>query len=84
MHDDTDAAQGWPSLEHLMAAVIRLMALAAAHDCPAQRRTLLHLMNYLRRHPALARAPGALAAVEFAQTLWLAREGGERNGGATH
>jgi hypothetical protein len=84
MNDETNSAAAWPSLEHLMAAVIRLMSLCATRGCPAQQRTLLHLMNYLQRHPALVRTPGAAAAVESARNTWLARCGEERGGASTH
>jgi hypothetical protein len=84
MNDETDPTAAWPSLEHLMASVIRLMSLCATQDCPAQQRTLLHLMNYLQRHPALARTPGAAAAVEFARNTWLARCTDDRAGASTH
>ncbi len=62
-----------PSLEYLMASVIRLMSVCATGDCPAQQQTLLHLLGYLLKHPGLARTPGAAAAVKFARSTWIER-----------
>lgn len=69
---DRGAAAG-PSLEYLMASVIRLMSVCASGDCPAEQQTLVHLLGYLLKHPGLARTPGAAAAVQFARSAWLER-----------
>ncbi len=64
-----------PSLEYLMASVIRLMAACVEHPCPAEQRTLLHLLNYLLKHPSLARTPGVEGAVQRAVDVWRRRTG---------
>jgi hypothetical protein len=69
---DRVSASG-PSLEYLMASVIRLMSVCTSDDCPARQQTLLHLLGYLLKHPELARTPGAVAAVNFARNTWLER-----------
>jgi hypothetical protein len=67
------SATGAPSLEYLMASVIRLMAACTEDDCPSRQRTLLHLLNYLLKHPGLAVTPGAEGAVRQAMEIWSAR-----------
>lgn len=71
-----DAPAEGPSLEYLMASVIRLMAACTENPCPAQQRTLVHLLNYLLKHPRLAGSPGVAGAVEQAATIWRARTDG--------
>ena len=69
-HADGELA---PNLEYLMASVIRLMALCTEKPCPAQQRTLVHLLNYLLKQPRLARTPGAADAVGQAAAIWRSR-----------
>jgi|LNFM01.1.fsa_nt_gb hypothetical protein len=64
-----------PSLEYLMASVIRLMSVCTAEACEPQQRTLLHLLKYLLKHPGLERTPGAASAVRQAAEIWMARAG---------
>lgn len=62
-----------PNLDYLMVSVIRLMAMCAENACPQQARTLVHLLDYLLKHPQLERTPGAAAAVAHAAGIWRAR-----------
>ena len=78
---DQGAPSG-PSLEYLMASVIRLMSVCATGNCPAQQQTLLHLLGYLLKHPEIARTPGAAAAVKFARSAWIERMRGALPDGA--
>ena len=62
------AGQG-PDLRHLMASVIRLLANCTVSDCPTERQTLHHLMGYLLKHPGMADAPAAQAAIRRAAMI---------------
>ena len=65
------AGQG-PDLRHLMASVIRLLANCTVSDCPAERQTLQHLLGYLLKHPGMADAPAAQAAIRRAAMICAA------------
>lgn len=62
-----------PNLEYLMASVIRLMAACTENPCPQQARTLLHLLDYLAKHPRVDATPGVAGAVGQAAAIWRAR-----------
>ncbi len=69
----SDSPSNPPNLEYLMASVIRLMAACTENPCPQQARTLVHLLNYLAKHPRLDATPGVAGAVVQAAAIWRAR-----------
>ena len=63
-----------PDLRHLMASIIRLMANAAVAQCPIEQQTLQRLLSYLLKHPGMADAPSACAAIRHAAMVCAATQ----------
>ena len=59
-----------PSVNAIMASLIRLMSCYIHQPSVSQAMTILHLINYLEQHPCLPMHPGAVIANKQARAIW--------------